>query len=122
MAAHLPVRTHLQLLLSWSYPAFQWTVRAGLATRVLGRRAQLYAPRLMAVMADSGSAREKFVEGCRAVPSDAFLAWAPSMLSLLDEDVGDAVLPVLQVRTVAMRPHGRVMHLAHLLSHNLCKP
>ena len=62
-----------------------------------GRRAQLYAPRLMSVMADSSAARDRFAEGWQAVPSDAFLAWAPSMLSLLDEDVGDAILPLLRV-------------------------
>ena len=62
-----------------------------------GRRAQLYAPRLMAVMAEAAAARKQFRRGWQAVPPDAFLAWAPSMLSLLDEDVGDALLPLLEV-------------------------
>ena len=51
----------------------------------------------MSVMADSSGARDKFVEGSQAVSLDAFLAWAPSMLSLLDEDVGEALVPMLQV-------------------------
>jgi len=50
----------------------------------------------MAVMAENAAARKQFREGWQAVPADAFLAWAPSMLSLLDEDVGDALLPLLQ--------------------------
>ena len=44
------------------------------------------------------AARKQFRRGWQAVPPDAFLAWAPSMLSLLDEDVGDALLPLLQVQ------------------------
>ena len=51
----------------------------------------------MAVMAEAPAARKRFRQDWQAVPPDAFLAWAPSMLSLLDEDVGDALLPLLQV-------------------------
>ena len=76
------------------------SLTAGVLARA-GRRAQLYAPRLMAVMAEDPAARKHFRQGWQAVPPDAFLAWAPSMLSLLDEDVGDALLPLLQVGLTA---------------------
>ena len=54
-------------------------------------------PRLLAVMAASPAARAEFERGWRAVPVSAFLTWAPSMLSLLDNDVGEALLPLLEV-------------------------
>ena len=66
-----------------------------------GRRAQLYVPRVLSMMAESSSARTEFQGGWQAVPSSAFLAWAPSLLSLLDTDVGAALVPLLEVFTSA---------------------
>lgn len=48
-------------------------------------------------MAESPAARTEFGIGWRAVPRGAWLAWAPSMLSLLDKDVGETLLPLLEV-------------------------
>lgn len=63
-------------------------------------------PRLLAVMADSPAARAEFERGWGAVPRGAWLAWAPSMLSLLDTDVGETLLPLLEV---SMHQHPRVL-------------
>lgn len=48
-------------------------------------------------MAASDAACREFEQGWESVPRSAFLAWAPSMLSLLDSDVGATLVPLLEV-------------------------
>ena len=63
----------------------------------VGQQAQLYVPRLLDVLAGGGAPEAAFASGWRSVPLAAFLPWAPSMLSLLDEPHGEALLPALEV-------------------------
>lgn len=55
------------------------------------------APRLLDVVAGSEAARCAFLQGWSAVPLLAFLPWAATMLSLLGQDAGGALLPLLKV-------------------------
>ena len=55
-------------------------------------------PRLLDVLAGGSAPQAAFAAGWRSVPLPAFLPWAPSMLSLLDELHGEALLPTLEVR------------------------
>lgn len=63
----------------------------------VGEQARLMVPRLLDVIAGSGPARDAFLTGWNGVPLLAFLPWAATMLSLLGQDAGDALLPLLKV-------------------------
>lgn len=54
-------------------------------------------PRLLDVLAGGSAPQAAFSAGWRSVPLPAFLPWAPSMLSLLDEPHSEALLPALEV-------------------------
>lgn len=54
-------------------------------------------PRLLDVLAGGSAPQAAFSAGWRSVPLPAFLPWAPSMLSLLDDSHGEALLPALEV-------------------------
>lgn len=54
-------------------------------------------PRLLDALAGDEAPRAAFAERWRGVSLSAFLPWVPSMLSLLGEQQGDALLPALQV-------------------------
>lgn len=72
--------------------------RGGTVFQPAGQHAQLYVPRLLDVLAGGSAAEAAFAAGWRRVPVAAFLPWAPSMLSLLDEPHSEALLPALEVR------------------------
>lgn len=62
-----------------------------------GKQAQLYVPRLLDALTGGAAAEAAFAAHWRGVPLEAFLPWGPSMLSLLEEPQGEALLPVLEV-------------------------
>lgn len=62
-----------------------------------GKQAQLYVPRLLDALAGGAAPEAAFAARWRGVPLAAFLPWSPSMLSLLGELQGEALLPALEV-------------------------
>ena len=59
--------------------------------------AQLYLPRAIALLSGNPGAQAAWSAGIAAVPSRLLLPWAAQMLSLLDCEEGQVLLPPLQV-------------------------
>ena len=66
-----------------------------------GAEAALLVPRILTVLTGSGSAAESartaFAKGWEGVPLRFMLPWAAQMLTLLDADGGQVLLPALMV-------------------------
>ena len=69
--------------------------------RHAGAEAALLVPRILTVLTGSGSAAESartaFAKGWEGVPLRFMLPWAAQMLTLLDADGGEVLLPGLMV-------------------------
>ncbi|KAK9829312.1 hypothetical protein WJX72_005143 [[Myrmecia] bisecta] len=66
-----------------------------------GVDAQLYVPRLLALMADSPMARQAWEAGWQGLALHVLLPWAAQMLSLLDTSQGSVLLPALKALAAA---------------------